>query len=254
MSPCDGVHAWTDENMIYTLILQSPKSDWKAYTKSLVVWLARVLCLLFYCYFELDVLNVCNIRSARCCFCRVCCNHVQHSMSCEVVSIVLIWLSCLVNCSLMTAPSTVSLFRDNKVFLVLVPDSNFLIPGVSIYVTLQGKVPSAGWLWGRLNPQPTISWTIAATHTETESFVLHMVDLGLTVLLFVGCLTLQQHANVSQRQICSDNFTCSHTEIEVADQTVYLTQSQHTDTGPTSPSTDPITPGAWQGSHWSANF
>ena len=27
-----------------------------------------------------------------------------------------------------------------------------------------------------------------------------------------------------------------------------------TDTGPTSPSTDPIMPGAWQGSHWSANF
>ena len=25
-------------------------------------------------------------------------------------------------------------------------------------------------------------------------------------------------------------------------------------TGPTSPSADPITPGAWQGSHWSANF
>ena len=35
---------------------------------------------------------------------------------------------------------------------------------------------------------------------------------------------------------------------EVADQTFYLTQSQYTDTGPTSPSTDPITPGAWQGS------
>ena len=45
-----------------------------------------------------------------------------------------------------------------------------------------------------------------------------------------------------------------HTETEVADQTVHLTQSQYTDTGPTSPSTDPITPGAWQGSHWSANF
>ena len=26
-----------------------------------------------------------------------------------------------------------------------------------------------------------------------------------------------------------------------------FTQSQHTDTGPISPSTDPITPGAWQG-------
>ena len=36
-------------------------------------------------------------------------------------------------------------------------------------------------------------------------------------------------------------------------QTFYLTQSQYTDTGPTSPSADPITPGAWQGSHWSAN-
>ena len=58
---------------------------------------------------------------------------------------------------------------------------------------------------------------------------------------------------LSQGPICSDNFTCCHTEIEVADPTFYLTQSQYTDTGLTSPSTDPITPGAWQGSHWSAN-
>ena len=41
--------------------------------------------------------------------------------------------------------------------------------------------------------------------------------------------------------------------MEAADQTFHLTQSQYTDTGPTSPSADPITPGAWQGSHWSAN-
>ena len=68
------------------------------------------------------------------------------------------------------------------------------------------------------------------------------------VCLFVGCLTSQQQASVSQGRICSDNFTCCHTEIEVADQTFYLTQSQYTDTGPTSPSADPITPGAWQGS------
>ena len=70
---------------------------------------------------------------------------------------------------------------------------------------------------------------------------------------FVGCLTSQQHASVSQGRICSDNCTCCHTEIEVADQTFHLTQSQYTATGPTSPSADPITPGAWQGSHWSAN-
>ena len=68
--------------------------------------------------------------------------------------------------------------------------------------------------------------------------------LGGEVCLFVGCLTSQQQASVSQGRICSDNFTCCHTEIEVADQTVYLTQSQYTDTGPTSPSADPITPGA----------
>ena len=73
------------------------------------------------------------------------------------------------------------------------------------------------------------------------------------VCLLVGCLTSQQHASVSQGRICTDNFTCRHTEIEAADQTFHLTQSQYTDTGQTSPSADPITPGAWQGSHWSAN-
>ena len=74
------------------------------------------------------------------------------------------------------------------------------------------------------------------------------------VCLFVCCLTSRQQASVSQGRICSDNFTCCHIETEVADQTFYLTQSQCTDTGPTSPSADPITPGAWQGSHWSASF
>ena len=72
------------------------------------------------------------------------------------------------------------------------------------------------------------------------------------MLLFVGCLTSQPQVSVPRGQICSDNFTCCHTEVEVADQTFFLTQSQNTDTGPTSPSADPITPGAWQGSHWSS--
>ena len=77
---------------------------------------------------------------------------------------------------------------------------------------------------------------------------------GSNQLLLVGCLTSQQHATVSQGRICSDNCMCCHTEIEVGDPTFHLTQSQYTDTASTSPSTDPITPGAWQGSHWSANF
>ena len=72
--------------------------------------------------------------------------------------------------------------------------------------------------------------------------------------LLVGCLTSQQHASVSQGRICTDNFRCCRTETEVADPTFYLTQSHYTGTGTTSPNADPIMPGAWQGSHWSANF
>ena len=74
--------------------------------------------------------------------------------------------------------------------------------------------------------------------------------------LLIGCLlnVSATAASVSQGRICSDNFTCRHTEIEVADPTFHLSQSQYIDTRPSSPSTDPITLGAWQGSHWSANF
>ena len=60
------------------------------------------------------------------------------------------------------------------------------------------------------------------------------------------CLTSQQHASVSLGQICSDICKCCRTETDVADPTWYLIQSQHTDTRSTSPSADPIMPGAWQ--------
>ena len=60
------------------------------------------------------------------------------------------------------------------------------------------------------------------------------------VMLFVGCVTSQQHAIVYLRY---------HIEIEVADQTFYLAQSQYIDTGPASSSADPITPDAWHNSH-----
>ena len=81
-----------------------------------------------------------------------------------------------------------------------------------------------------------------------------LAGIHVVELFFVGCLTSQKHVSVSQGRICSDNFTCCYTEIEVADLTLHLTQSQYNDTGPTSPSTYPITPGAWQGSYWSVNF
>ena len=71
---------------------------------------------------------------------------------------------------------------------------------------------------------------------------------------YAGLVSCLQHASKSQERICSDNRTCCHTEAKVADQTFHLTQSQYTDTGPTSSTADLITPGAWPGSHWSAVF
>ena len=80
------------------------------------------------------------------------------------------------------------------------------------------------------------------------------VVVKVSVIIFGGWLL-----NVPAKCECISgtdllNDTCCRTETEVSDQTFYLTQSQYTDTGPTSPGTDPLTPGAWQGSHWSANF
>ena len=99
------------------------------------------------------------------------------------------------------------------------------------------------------------AWGSFLTRTDQSiSSFMYWRKEGWRNLLLVGCLTSQQHASVSQGRICTDNFTCCHTEMEAADQTFHLTQSQYTDTRPTSPSADPITPGAWQGSHWSANF
>ena len=95
-------------------------------------------------------------------------------------------------------------------------------------------------------------WQYGCLMVRIRIQVVLVTDSGIVCLL-VCCITSHQHASVSQGRICSDSCTCCHTEVEVADQTFYLTQSQYTDTRPTSPSTDPRTPGAWQGSHWSAN-
>ena len=112
----------------------------------------------------------------------------------------------------------------------------------------QGRTDSlfAGWLVGCLTSQQHAGVSqgrICLTSQQHASVSQRRI-----------CLTSQQHASVSQGRICSDNFTCCHNEIEVADPTFYLTQLQYTDTGTTSLSADPIMPGAWQGSHWSASF
>ena len=97
----------------------------------------------------------------------------------------------------------------------------------------------------------TSCWLVGLSNVPASCYSLSQRQF---VCLLVGCLTSQQQASVSQGRVCTDNFTCCHTDIEAADQTFHLTQSQYADTGPTSPSAYPITPGAWQGSQWSANF
>ena len=72
-------------------------------------------------------------------------------------------------------------------------------------------------------------------------------------LLLAGCLTSQLHTMVSQGWICWDQCSCCHTGTEAVDQTSCLAQSQCTDTWPTRPSTVPIAPDAWQGSHKRTN-
>ena len=89
---------------------------------------------------------------------------------------------------------------------------------------------------------------------RAKNRTIHLQINHYLLSLFVACLMSQQHDSVSQGQICSDKFSCCHTETELAHQTIYLIQSHYTDTGSTSPSADPIMPGNWQDSHWSASF
>ena len=104
-----------------------------------------------------------------------------------------------------------------------------------------------------IQKESTLHLVLRLRGGSSLSFVLVSCGNISFVCWLVACLTSQQHASVCQGRIYSDDFTCCYTDLEFANQTFHLTQSQYTDTGRTSPSTDTITPGAWQGSHWSAN-
>ena len=132
--------------------------------------------------------------------------------------------------------------------------SNFIPVLWELYIVLSWVRVLAGPVCVHIH---SVTWTINSLSFASKLGKCHITNTQHTPslkLLFVGCLTSQQQASVSQGRICSDNFMCCHTEIEAADQTFYLTQSQYTDIGPTSPSADTVMPGAWQGSNWSANY
>ena len=78
-------------------------------------------------------------------------------------------------------------------------------------------------------------------------------QMGGNIVVVCWLLNVPATCCVSQGRLSSDKLKCCHIEIEVPDQTFNLTQSQYTDTGPTSPNADPTTD-ARQSSHWSASF
>ena len=61
------------------------------------------------------------------------------------------------------------------------------------------------------------------------------LELAIQVIHDHKCITQRKSTEPfgENIQICFDNITCCHIEIEVAGQTVYFTQSQYTDTRPT---------------------
>ena len=76
----------------------------------------------------------------------------------------------------------------------------------------------------------------------------------IIVCWLLACFTSKQHTSIPQGRICSDNFTCGHTETEVANQTFCLTQPKYTDAWSTGPNADPMTPGVWHGGHCRCQF
>ena len=79
------------------------------------------------------------------------------------------------------------------------------------------------------NAQPT-GTVISGRQDQQTELPSHGMPTIMFVCLLVGRLTSQRHACVSQGWISSENGTCWHTVMKVADQTFYLTQSRYTDT------------------------
>ena len=77
--------------------------------------------------------------------------------------------------------------------------------------------------------------TSAGTDCYSSCFVAWLFSIPITFKIISETDLLEQ--------------LCVLPHLEVADQTCYLTQSQHTDTELYCPSADPRTPGIWQESH-----
>ena len=125
--------------------------------------------------------------------------------------------------------------------------------------SVSSKFPSSSWTKQNhsLSHHSELSFTVLFLQTprNTSSFVhdqqWQTLSQGSLASCISSLLVTECPSNklvYLRERICSEKFTCCHTEIEAADSTFHFTQSHYTDTRPTSPSTDPIMPGIWQGS------
>ena len=109
--------------------------------------------------------------------------------------------------------------------------NDFLLPGQQVVV-----IPL--WYW----------------HCECSDESLLFTEADIVGMLFSSGTLFCKDVGLFEGQTCLDNCTCCHTETEVVDQTCHLTQWHYTDQWPTCPSTDPKTPGIWEGGHYSTSF
>ena len=107
------------------------------------------------------------------------------------------------------------------------------------------------------------SGTTEIEHGDQTCYLIHLQPSGTTEIEHgdqTCCLIHLQPSGTTEIEHGDQACYLIHlqpsgiTEIEHGDQTCYLIQPQHSGTGPTSPSADPVMPGAWQGSHLSQTY
>ena len=124
------------------------------------------------------------------------------------------------------------------------------------------STPRLNFYWRKFNAALAILWRefrglmrkYADFRGNQEPCLYNILKIIVTRCFFLGCfMCLCNMQSVSQGRICLDHRTCCHTEIDNADQ-LAVSPCRYTDTGPTSPSTDPVTPGLQQSSLENTGF
>ena len=149
------------------------------------------------------------------------CNMRRHMPITNTTDSAHIWLYLLFQSSLCAAATGLLLPKRGK---------SIQLPGLLAGLLMEQKEAGwstaakrhLSWLWSKVD-----SLNSSVVRMAYRDIVIKIIRVCLFVCLLAGCLTSQQHASVSQGRICSDNFTCCHTEIEAADQTFHLNQSQY---------------------------